>query len=111
MGVWVSVWVSRMDERMDGCCRVGRWVSGAGGNTWMALRCGRMDRERTVLGGCVGTVQGCCGDNQEVWVPQGVTEHPVVGIWRCQGCQNPLLGMSRGQDNFSPVQCGSPGVG
>lgn len=23
-GVWVFVWVSRMDEWMDGCCRVGR---------------------------------------------------------------------------------------
>lgn len=37
MGVWVIVWVSRMDEWMDGCCRVGRWVSGAGGNAWMAV--------------------------------------------------------------------------
>lgn len=37
MGVWVIVWVSRMDEGMDGCCRVGRWVSGAGGNAWVAV--------------------------------------------------------------------------
>lgn len=37
MGVWVIVWVSRMDEWMDECCRVGRWVSGAGRNAWMAV--------------------------------------------------------------------------
>lgn len=64
-----------------------------------------------MVGGCVDMVQGCCGDNQEVWVPQGVTEHPVVGTWQCQGCQNPLLEVSRGQRDFSPVRCGSPGVG
>lgn len=29
--------------------------------------------------GCVDTVQGCCGDSQELWMPQGVIEHPVVG--------------------------------
>lgn len=37
MGVWVIVWVSGMDEWMDGCCRVGRWVSGEGGNAWVAV--------------------------------------------------------------------------
>lgn len=57
------------------------------------------------------TMQGCYGDNQEVWVPQGVTEHPVLGTWQCQGCQNPLLGVSRDEDNFSSVRSGSPEVG
>lgn len=42
--------------------------------------------------GCVDTAQGCCGDNQKAWVPQGVTEHPVVGAWQFRGCQKPPSG-------------------
>lgn len=111
VGIWLDeswgkriVWVFKMDGWMGvagwaGGCQeqeeMPGWVSSVGG--WME--------------GCVDTAQGCCGDNQKVWVPQGSPSTPWWAHGDSKGVKNPLLGVSRGQDNFSSMQCGSPGVG
>lgn len=110
VGVWLDeswgkmiVWVFRMDG----------WVL-QGGQVGVRSR-------RKCLGGCLVWEDG----SRAVWTQRrgavGTTRRrgchrgsPSTPWWahgNSEGAKNPLLGVSRGQDNFSSMQCGSPGVG
>lgn len=85
----VAGWAGRCQEQGE----VPGWLFSVGG--WIE--------------GCVDTVQGCCGDNQEVWLPQG---SPSTLWWArddTKGAKSPFWGCLEAR-TISP-QCSVAALG